>query len=61
MDSAMDNHAKHNENVESASATAMDANPDTADSRRARRWLERNEIAAKCNEIEDLAGQIDHP
>jgi hypothetical protein len=59
MDSPVDNLTRHKGNGESDGASAVDVNPDTADSRSARGWLERNEIATKCIEI-DRASRVDY-
>jgi hypothetical protein len=56
----VDNLTGQKRNGESDSATAIDVNPDTADARGARGWLERNEIAAKCSEV-DRARRVDYP
>jgi hypothetical protein len=47
MDCAADNLARHEGNENLNCATALNVNPDNTNTRRPRRWIERQEIAAK--------------
>jgi hypothetical protein len=48
MDGAADNVARHVRNENFKCNTALSVNIDTANTRRPRRWGERNEITTKC-------------
>jgi hypothetical protein len=60
MDGAAIDVAKHDRNENLNGITTFNVNAETANTKRSRRWVERNEITAKNGEV-DRAGRVDDP